>query len=72
MIEHCIAALNRQRREDQYHVYMSDLLRVLAMNSYFKDVKRYADYLYPPKEEKRAATDVVSDITKRAGLKVVN
>ena len=73
VIEHCIAAFRVRQRAEAYQIYVTDCLAALAGGfSGAKGVKRFAEILYPPKEDKRKPQDIVTDITKRAGLKVVD
>ena len=59
-------------REELYQTYITDIARFLAIRLGATSVKRYYEYLHPPKEERRSAGEIVADIAMKAGLKEVS
>lgn len=47
------------------------MLKLLAVGWGAKNVVRYYDILHPAPIDRRSSTEIISDITARAGLKVV-
>ena len=70
-IRQCLMAYNQRKREEAYHVYMSDCLSAVARYCGAKVNKRFYDILYPQPLESKKAEDIVSDLTKKMGLKEV-
>ena len=73
VIEHCVAFFQRQQKEEEYRVYVTDTLKAMAesiAHAYGGSVPkyRYADIIQPGKpevEETRTAQEIISNISKK-------
>lgn len=70
VIDHCISYFHNEQKLKAYETYITDCLRLISENtakqsggSYIK--ARYAEIIDPPKEEKRSANEVISDIRSK-------
>lgn len=73
VIDHCIAAINNKRKDEEYRYYVTDCLCLIA-NAWYqvKPIKqRYYDLLHPKLVDNRTPKEIADDIARRAGLKVV-
>lgn len=66
VVEHCIAAIQREQEERAYQYYMTDVLR-----SAFNVDKRFYDMLNHPDTEDKSGDEIILDIITRGGLTVV-
>lgn len=71
LIEHCVAAIGQKDRREAFEVYVADCLRLSAMGMVAHNVTRFYDILHPAPVDNREPKEIVADIVKRAGLKVV-
>lgn len=73
VIDHCIAAINADRRRQTFEVYVTDSLYVmLKYINRGKDVlDRYWDMINPKPKDERSGAEIAADIIKRHGLKEV-
>ncbi len=70
-----MARLNEKARNDAYHIYVTDALRLVAENTaryasgdYIK--VRYADIIEPKKQDDRTCEEITADIVARCGLTI--
>lgn len=70
VIEHYIAFFKKEQHEKAYKIYITDSLRIITENTakangghYLQ--ARYAELIEPIKEEKRTATEVISDLKEK-------
>ena len=71
VIDCVIAAANTKNREEEYRVYITDMLRAVVQCMGYKAVPRWYTLRHPPKEDGRTVQQKVDDIALRAGIKVV-
>lgn len=69
ILEHVISEANNRMRREMYEVYMSDIGSGIVTALGAKGVRRYYDYIHPPKAETKTAQEITDDIIARAGLK---
>ena len=73
MIEHCVAAINAERKEEAYRIYVTDcymtIINQLAGKQALKS--RFYDFLHPVPVDNRSPEEIVAENIKRMGLKVV-
>lgn len=80
VVDHCIASLNKQRKEQKFRVYLTDVVKMIAENTAkmaqgTMPVRRYADimmedtYGYKKAEKKKPQTtkEVVNSIRAKWG-----
>uniref|UniRef100_A0AAU8B6A7 Uncharacterized protein n=1 Tax=Dulem virus 33 TaxID=3145751 RepID=A0AAU8B6A7_9CAUD len=70
VIDHCMTALQSDKREEAYRIYVTDCLRLIAKNTapmahgeYIG--KRFADIINPKPEETRTADEIIDHIKKK-------
>ena len=73
VIEHCIAACNRQRKLDNYEIYVTDSFYMIMkyLNGGNEVLGRYWELIHPQSVDDKDGSDIAEDIIKRHGLKVV-
>lgn len=74
VIDYCIATYANMQRQKSYQIYVTDMLSSVVAGLGAKNVPRWYDLAYGQQKaiEEKSAADIVADITRRAGLKVVN
>ena len=73
VIEHCVSTLNAMRKEDNYRVYVTEVLRGISKSVGCEVKLGYADFLEKSKRrveraEERTAEDIISAIKAKAEL----
>lgn len=71
VIEHCVAVLAKERKTEEYQVYMTDCVAAIAKGLGAKISRRFYDIIHPTARDNRTPQEIIADITARAGLKVV-
>lgn len=67
VVEHCIAAIQKEQEERAYQYYMTDVLR-----NAFNVEKRFYDMLnHPETLDKKDGDEIILDVITRGGLTVV-
>ena len=72
VLTHIIEAYNQRLRHEAYEIYMTDCVSAIARGLGAKISKRFYDILHPKVEDKRDAEDIINDLTRKMGLKVVD
>lgn len=72
VVEHCIAFLQRQRKQEELMFYVTDALMYITQNTANmaggKSIaKRYYELLNPEPEETRTAQDIIDSIRSKLG-----
>ena len=72
VVEHCIAFLQRQRKQEELTFYVTDALMYISQNT--ANVaggkalqKRFYDVINAKPEETRTAQDIINNIKKKLG-----
>lgn len=72
VVEHCVSTLNAIRKEDNYRIYLSDVLRTIAKGVGYDIKLGYADFLEKAKkgqeEDERTPDEVINAIKAKAEL----
>ena len=72
VIEHCVSTLNSIRKEENYRVYVTDILRVISKGVGYEIKLGYADFLEKSKnsqeEEERTPDEIINTIKAKAEL----
>ena len=72
VIEHCVSTLNSIRKEENYRVYITDILRVISKGVGYEIKLGYADFLEKSKnsqeEEERTPDEIINTIRAKAEL----
>lgn len=67
---YCNARFVEYTEELSYRIYVTDGVKyILEGRGLAKVSKRYIDIIRPTPEDKRTAEQIISDLTKKAGLK---
>lgn len=77
VIDHCLDEFEIEQKEKIYWVYVTEGLRAIADNTMRfaggTSIKaRYIDLIDPKPQENRTGEQIVADVVKKAGLKVVS
>lgn len=65
VIQHCISLFKKHQEELSYRFYETELLRGIAKSLGLNVDMTYRDIIEPKKEEKRTASEIVSNIKNR-------
>ena len=72
VIEHCVSTLNSIRKEENYRVYLTDVLRVISKGVGYEIKLSYADFLKKAKdsqeEDERTPDEIINTIKAKAEL----
>lgn len=72
VIEHCVSTLNAIRQEENYRIYITDVLKMIAQGVGYKVKFRYADFLKKAKDNQkddgRTSEDIINAIKAKAEL----
>lgn len=60
MIDHCVSAFSKSKKEELYQYYITDALKLIGHLD-----KRFADYFKP--QETRTADEIIDGIKKKLG-----
>lgn len=71
VIEHCVSTLNSLRQEENYRVYITELLRTIAKGVGYDVKYRYSDLLNdtkakPQASEERTSEEIITNIKVKA------
>ena len=72
VIEHCVSTLNSIRREENYRIYLTDVLRWISKGVGYKIKLGYADFLKSMENsqevEERTPDEIINTIRAKAEL----
>lgn len=70
VIEHCVSASKAMQKEDEYHEYVTEILRCIAKANGVSISISYRDILesYKDAGEERKPEDVINSIKKKADI----
>lgn len=72
VVEHCVSTLNAIRKEDNYRVYLTEVLRTISKGVGYEIKLGYADFLEKSKNsqetEERTPDEIISTIKAKAEL----
>lgn len=72
VIEHCVSTLNSIRKEENYRVYITDILRVISKGVGYEIKLGYADFLEKAENsqetEERTPDEIINTIKAKAEL----
>ena len=72
VIDHVVAEHNSRMREENYRIYVTDMLKLLASIKGTTVDIRYADLIEIKDVEQKSGDEVALDVIKKLGLKVKN
>ena len=72
VIEHCVSTLNAIRQEENYRVYITDVLRTISKGVGYEIKLSYAEFVKRtksvPNEEERTPEEIINTIKAKAEL----
>ena len=72
VIEHCVSTLNAIRQEENYRVYITDVLRTISKGVGYEIKLSYAEFVKrtksAPSEEERTPEEIINTIKSKAEL----
>lgn len=72
VIEHCVSTLNLMRQEENYRIYLTEVLRVIANGVGYRISYSYSDMVSESKsakaEEEKTPDEIISVIKAKAEL----
>lgn len=73
MIDHCIAAINTRRMQENYEIYMTDAAYAIVNGLYGgkAGITRYYDVIHPQPVDNRTGEEIAAEVIARLGLKAV-
>lgn len=71
LFDHCGSVVAEKKRFEAFECYVTDCLSAIVNGLGGKISKRFYEVLHPPKYDDRSAQEIVDDVIKRAGIKVV-